>query len=70
MNFHSTLQAQVLPVHSNREVVHLAHHHHQQRIIVAVPSETELSSATFRFGSEHERKMSSIDPATEHAARV
>ena len=44
------------------------HHHHQQRrqwIIVAVPTETKLGSTTFRFGSEHERKMSSIDPATE-----
>ena len=33
--------------------------------IVAVPTETKLGSTTFRFGSEHERKMSSIDPATE-----
>ena len=29
-----------------------------------------LGSTTFRFGSEHERKMSLIDPATEHAAHV
>ena len=39
-------------------------HHHQQRrrqwIIFAVPTETKLGSTTFRFGSEHERKMSSI----------
>ena len=45
------------------------HHHHQRRrqwIIFAVPTETKLGSTTFRFGSEHERKMSSIDPATEH----
>ena len=44
------------------------HHHHQRRrqwIIFAVPTETKLGSTTFRFGSEHERKMSSIDPATE-----
>ena len=44
------------------------HHQQQQRrqwIIVAVPTETKLGSTTFRFGSEHERKMSSIDPATE-----
>ena len=43
------------------------HHHHQRRqwIIVAVPTETKLGSTTFRLGSEHERKMSSIDPATE-----
>ena len=44
------------------------HHHHQRRrrqwIIFAVPTETKLGSTTFRFGSEHERKMSSIDPAT------
>jgi len=49
------------------------HHHHQQqqqRIIVAAPSEIKLGSTTFRFGLEHERKMSSIDPATEHAAHV
>jgi hypothetical protein len=40
------------------------HHHQQQRrqwIIVAVPTETKLGSTTFRFGSEHERKMSSIE---------
>ena len=46
------------------------HHHHQQRrqwIIVAVPTETKLGSTTFRFGSEHQRKMSSIDPATEQS---
>ena len=40
------------------------HHHQQQQrrqwIIVAVPTETKLGSTTFRFGSEHERKMSSI----------
>ena len=48
------------------------HHHHQQRrqwIIVAVPTETKLGSTTFRFGSEHERKMSSIymmDPRQTH----
>ena len=39
------------------------HHNHQQRrqwIIVAVPTETKLGSTTFRFGSKHERKMSSI----------
>ena len=44
------------------------HHHHQRRrqwIIVAVPTETKLGSTAFRFGSEHQRKMSSIDPATE-----
>ena len=39
-------------------------HHHQQRrrqwIIFAVPTETKLGSTTFRFGSEHERNMSSI----------
>ena len=40
-------------------------HHHQQRrrrqwIIFAVPTETKLGSTTFRFGSEHQRKMSSI----------
>ena len=43
------------------------HHHHQRRrqwIIFAVPTETKLGSTTFRFGSEHQRKMSSIDPAT------
>ena len=28
--------------------------------IVAVPTETKLGSTTFRFGSEHQRKMSSI----------
>ena len=46
------------------------HHHHQQRrqwIIVAVPTDTKLGSTTFRLGSEHERKMSSIDPATEQS---
>ena len=61
MHFHSTL----LLVHSNREVVHLAHTKQQrrQRIIVAVPLEIEVGSTVFRFGSEHERKMSSIDPA-------
>ena len=46
-------------------------HHHQQRrrqwIIFAVPTETKLGSTTFRFGSEHQRKMSSIDPATEQS---
>ncbi len=45
-------------------------HHQQQRrqwIIFAVPTETKLGSTTFRFGSEHERKMSSIDPATEQS---
>ena len=39
------------------------HHHHQRRrqwIIFAVPTETKLGSTTFRFGSEHQRKMSSI----------
>ena len=40
-------------------------HHQQQRrrqwIIFAVPTETKLGSTTFRFGSEHERKMSSIE---------
>ena len=49
------------------------HQQQQQRrqwIIVAVPTETKLGSTTFRFGSEHERKMSSIDPATEHAAHA
>ena len=39
--------------------------HQQQRrrqwIIVAVPTETKLGSTTFRFGSEHQRKMSSIE---------
>ena len=46
------------------------HHHHQRRrqwIIFAVPTETKLGSTTFRFGSEHQRKMSSIDPATEQS---
>ena len=46
------------------------HHHHQRRrqwIIFAVPMETKLGSTTFRFGSEHQRKMSSIDPATEQS---
>ena len=46
------------------------HHQQQQRrqwIIVAVPTETKLGSTTFRFGSEHQRKMSSIDPATEQS---
>ena len=47
-------------------------HHQQQRrrrqwIIVAVPTETKLGSTTFRFGLEHQRKMSSIDPATEQS---
>ena len=46
-------------------------HHHQQRrrqwIIFAVPTETKLGSTTFRFGSEHQRKMSSIDPATQQS---
>ena len=40
------------------------HHHHQRRrqwIIFAVPTETKLGSTTFRFGSEHQRKMSSIE---------
>ena len=39
------------------------HHHHQRRrqwVIFAVPTETKLGSTTFRFGSEHQRKMSSI----------
>ena len=60
-------------MHSNLEVAHLAHTNNDdddQRLIVAVPSETKLGSTTFRFGSEHQRKMSSIDPATEHAAHV
>ena len=39
----------------------------RQWIIVAVPTETKLGSTTFRFGSEHQRKMSSIDPATEQS---
>ena len=39
------------------------HQQQQQRrqwIIFAVPTETKLGSTTFRFGSEHERKMPSI----------
>ena len=44
-------------------------HHQQQRrrqwIIFAVPTETKLGSTTFRFGSEHQRKMSSINRVDE-----
>ena len=67
MHFHSTLQVQASPVHSNLEVAHLAHTNNNEWVIVAVPTETKLGSTTFRFGSEHERKMSSIDPATEQS---
>ena len=49
------------------------HHHHQRRrqwIIFAVPTETKLGSTTFRFGSEHQRKMSSIRGCTHHMEGV
>ena len=50
------------------------HHHHQRRrrqwIIFAVPTETKLGSTTFRFGSEHQRKMSSIAWGLAHMQGV
>ena len=49
------------------------HHHHQRRrqwIIFAVPTETKLGSTTFRFGSEHERKMSSMEGSMQHMEGV
>ena len=54
---------------SRTSCTHLQQQQQQQRqwIIVAVPTETKLGSTTFRFGSEHQRKMSSIDPATEQS---
>ena len=77
MHLHNTIQhafAELMQVQTSHLcIVFLSRtsctQHQQQRrrqwIIVAVPTETKLGSTTFRFGSEHERKMSSIDPATE-----
>jgi len=38
--------------------------------MVAVPSEIEPGFTTFRFGSEHERKMSSIRGSMHHMEGV
>jgi len=73
MHFHSTLQVQASPVHSNLEVAHVAHTNNNDDdsgSSLLFHRKSELGSTTFRFGLEHERKMSSIDPATEHAAHV
>jgi len=69
IHLHNTIQhafaalMQVQTSHLCMTRTSCTHHHQQrrrQRIIVAVPTETKLGSTTFRFGSEHERKMSSI----------